>query len=39
MEIEIKSEDLDNEKMINISSDKNIENDYKNILNQKKNDF
>ena len=36
MEIEIKSEDLDNEKMINISSDKNIENDYKNILNQKK---
>ena len=36
MEIEIKNEDLDNEKMINISSDKNIENDYKNILNQKK---
>jgi energy-coupling factor transporter transmembrane protein EcfT len=36
MEIEFKSEDLDNEKMINISSDKNIENDYKNILNQKK---
>ena len=36
MEIEFKSEDLDNEKMINISSEKNIENDYKNILNQKK---